>query len=111
MARGGEAPVEVDRAADADPRGAAPDVDLVPVRRARPEHDRPADEVGVVVLEVDAERLGELARAVAQLARRATGPRRARISSIPSIGSSARMSTAAPTPSGSQTALSSAWMP
>ena len=38
-------------------------------------------------------------------------PRRARISSTPSSGSSARISTAAPTPSASQTALSSAWMP
>ena len=38
-------------------------------------------------------------------------PRRSRISSMPSTGSSARISTAAPTPSGSQTALSSAWMP
>ena len=38
-------------------------------------------------------------------------PRRARISSTPSSGSSARISTAAPTPSGSQTAFSSAWMP
>ena len=38
-------------------------------------------------------------------------PRRARIASIPRTGSSARMSTAAPTPSGSHTALSSAWIP
>ena len=38
-------------------------------------------------------------------------PRRSRISSSPSSGSSARISTAAPTPSGSQTAFSSAWMP
>ena len=38
-------------------------------------------------------------------------PRRAYICSIPSSGSSARISTAAPTPSGSQTALNSAWIP
>ena len=38
-------------------------------------------------------------------------PRRSRIAARPSSGSSARISTAAPTPSGSQTALSSAWMP
>ena len=37
--------------------------------------------------------------------------RRARIRSRPSSGSSARISTAAPVPSSSQTALSSAWMP
>ena len=38
-------------------------------------------------------------------------PRRSRISSMPSVGSSARISAAAPTPSGSATAFSSAWMP
>ncbi len=38
-------------------------------------------------------------------------PRRARIASSPSSGSSARISTAAPTPSASVTAFSSAWMP
>jgi alkylation response protein AidB-like acyl-CoA dehydrogenase len=38
-------------------------------------------------------------------------PRRSRIASRPAIGSSARISTAAPTPSGSQTTLTSAWMP
>ena len=37
--------------------------------------------------------------------------RRARISSMPSIGSSARIRTAAPTPSASATAFMSAWMP
>ena len=38
-------------------------------------------------------------------------PRRERISAMPSSGSSARIRTAAPTSSGSHTALSSAWMP
>ncbi len=38
-------------------------------------------------------------------------PRRDRISPDPRSGSSARISTAAPTPSSSQTAFSSAWMP
>ncbi len=38
-------------------------------------------------------------------------PRRARIRSIPASGCRARISTAAPTPGGSQTAFSSAWMP
>ncbi len=38
-------------------------------------------------------------------------PRRERIAARPSSGSSARISTAAPTSSGSHTALSSAWMP
>jgi hypothetical protein len=41
----------------------------------------------------------------------ACSPRRSRITSSAAIGSSARISTAAPTPSGSQTALTSAWMP
>ena len=41
----------------------------------------------------------------------ASTPRRSRIRSIPSTGSSARISTAAPTPSRSHTALTSAWMP
>ena len=38
-------------------------------------------------------------------------PRRARITSMPSTGSSARIRTAAPTPSGSATAFSSEWIP
>ena len=38
-------------------------------------------------------------------------PRRARISSIPSTGSSARISTAAPTPGRSHTAFRQAWIP
>ena len=38
-------------------------------------------------------------------------PRRERISARPSNGSNARMRTAAPTSSGSHTALSNAWMP
>ena len=42
---------------------------------------------------------------------RATPAARAHDARCPSSGSSARISTAAPTPSGSQTALSSAWMP
>jgi hypothetical protein len=37
--------------------------------------------------------------------------RRSRISSTPSTGSSARISTAAPTPSSSATAFSSEWIP
>ena len=42
---------------------------------------------------------------------RSSTPRLARMSSTPASGSSARISTAAPTPSGSQTAFSSAWIP
>ncbi len=38
-------------------------------------------------------------------------PRRSRIASSAAIGSSARISTAAPTPAGSQTRFTSAWMP
>ena len=63
-----------------------------------------------VEVEPDAERLGELARPRAESSARSR-PRRARIASRPASGSSARISTAAPTPSGSHTALSSAWMP
>ena len=43
--------------------------------------------------------------------RRGASPRRARISSRPAVGSSARISTAAASPSGSATALSRLWMP
>ena len=38
-------------------------------------------------------------------------PRRSRMAAMPATGSSARISTAAPVPSGSHTALTSAWMP
>ena len=61
--------------------------------------------------EPDAQRLGQLARAVAQLAPCAAargGPPSPRARPA---GSSARISTAAPTPSGSHTAFSSEWMP
>ena len=43
--------------------------------------------------------------------RRGASPRRARIRSRPAVGSSARISTAAASPSGSATALSRLWMP
>ena len=46
-----------------------------------------------------------------QRSSRRSSPRRSRMRSTPSSGSSARISTAAPTPSSSQTALSRAWMP
>ena len=46
-----------------------------------------------------------------QSSRGRSRPRRAAIRSRPSSGSSARISTAAPMPSASQTALSSEWMP
>ena len=80
-------------------------------RRARAEPHRAVDEARRVLGELDAERLGQLARPGAEVdvAPRARAARAC--SSIPSRGSSARMSTAAPTPSGSQTAFSSAWMP
>ena len=43
--------------------------------------------------------------------RTASTPRRSRMWSIPSTGSSARMSTAAPTPAGSHTAFNSECTP
>ncbi len=80
--------------------------------RGRPENTiGPSVEVAAVVLELDRERLRQLARPRAQVlgaldsrAGRASPP-------TPSSGSSARISTAAPTPSGSLTAFSSAWIP
>ena len=70
----------------------------------------PSCEARAVQVEPDAERLGELARA------RCRGPRAVEPAAgahrvETSIGSSARISAAAPTPSGSQTAFSRAWMP
>ena len=71
-------------------------VDVLPARRRRLDRDRPGGEVGRVVLELDAERLRELARARAEVAR-ALAARGARAcASSPSSGSSARISTAAP---------------
>ena len=85
-----------------------------PRRLAREDADGPVVEIAAVLGQLDAERLGQLAgpRAEILVAHRSpAGARRARIGSIPSSGSSARIRTAAPTPSASQTALSSAWMP
>ena len=73
--------------------------------------DRPARERRAVQVEPDAERLGELAGARAEVLVARRGRAGARIRSMPSSGSSARISTAAPTPSSSATAFSSAWMP
>ena len=75
------------------------------------DHDRPAQQVGAVVLELDAQRLRELAGPRAETLDRARARGARASASIPSSGSSALISTAAPTPSGSQTAFSSAWMP
>ena len=88
-----------------------------PVTYARPAGRRRIDATGPSTqvdvsfsLEPDPQRLGELARAVAQSSR-APAAARAHQRPGPRSGSSARISTAAPTPSGSQTAFSSAWMP
>ena len=51
------------------------------------------------------------ARAAEQTARPSRGSRSGPLSETPRAGSKARISTAAPTPSSSQTAFSSAWMP
>ena len=109
--RGAEAPRQLGRLRDPDPR-ARRRSRRPPSPAARgPIRTGPSSEVGAVVLELDAERLGELARARAEVLDALAG-RGARASRrCPSSGSSARISTAAPTPSGSQTALSSAWMP
>ena len=64
-----------------------------------------------VELQADAERLGQLARARAEVLGALEAAPRAHRARRPSSGSSARISTAAPTPSGSATALSRAWMP
>ena len=87
-----------------------------PASRARAARiaDRAAAQVAAVLGERDAERLRELARPRAQLRSRAAAPSAARARASarsPARGASARISTAAPTPSGSQTAFSSAWTP
>ena len=70
----------------------------------------PAARSVVLCSSVDAQRLAELARAGAQVLEPVEPAPRAHVPD-PSSGSSARISTAAPTPSASQTALSRAWMP
>ena len=96
-ARRAEAPRQLGGLRDPDPR-VDDDLDVAPGPRPRRDHDRPDREVAAVVLELDVQRLGELARPRAEVSRGARRPRRSRISSIPSSGSSARISTAAPTP-------------
>ena len=107
-----EAPGQLDRVGDADPRTRRPRRHRASrLRRGRIAH-RTVREVAAVIGQLDAQRLRELAGPRAELRRASLAtPRRSRISSIPSSGCSARISTAAPTPSGSQTALSIAWMP
>ena len=105
-----EPPRQLGRLRDPDPR-ARDDLRVLPAGRPRPSADRPGDQVAAVEAELDVERLGQLAGTRAQLLRAAAAPRRARMVSMPLSGSSARTSTAAPTPSGSQTTLNSAWMP
>ena len=87
-------------------------------RFARADANRPAREIAAVLGELDPERLRELAGPGAELlvahrGRPARAERRAaRAHRLdPRERLSARISTAAPTPSGSQTAFSSAWMP
>ena len=108
--RGAEPPRQVRRLRDADPR---PDDEPrpLPAARRRADPDGTVAHARVVVDELDAERLRQLARARSRGRPGASGPRRIAIVPRPSIGSRARMSTAAPTPSGSTTTLASAWMP
>ena len=105
--RHAEPPRQLDRLGDPDPLP-GDDVDGLPPRRRRLDDHRPGRQVRPVVLERDARAPGSASPVPSRGRRR---PRRASMCSSPSSGSSARISTAAPTPSGSQTALSSAWMP
>ena len=62
--------------------------------------------------QVDAERLGRGGPGPAQSRRSGIrGPRRRRITSRPAVGARARISTAAPRPSSSQTRFMHQWMP
>ena len=70
----------------------------------------PAIRSALVVAQLDVQRLGQLARARAELAL-GLQPAAAAHQLEPAVGSSARISTAAPTSSGSHTALIIAWMP
>ena len=110
-----ETPRQLDCLGDADPPTGH--YRLLALIGGCADHDRAAAQIAPVLRQSDAQRLGELARpehsSVSPIGLPSPAPapfaaRRARICSIPSSGSSARISTAAPTPSGSQTALSSA---
>src|SRR5438309_1019175 len=68
IARGAEAPVQVDRMGDPDAR-AADDLRVAPRARARADPDRPAREARPVLRQPDAERLRELSRARAEIVR------------------------------------------
>ena len=105
-----EAPGQLDGLRDADPRRRST---MRGARAGRPRQDldRPVEQRGAVQLEPDPERLGQLARARAEVLDALEAARAPRISSMPSTGSSARIRTAAPSPSGSATKFSSAWMP
>ena len=102
-----EAPGQLGRLGDADP-GA---LDQPRRGRARLDRDRPAGEQAPVQLQADAQRLGQLAGARAQVLGALEPAAAVHLVEARRVGSSARISTAAPTPSGSHTALSRAWMP
>ena len=109
-ARRAEAPGALDGLGDPDP-GAGEDLRPRAVL-GRQDQERVAGEVGAVVGEADAERLGQLARPRAEVGRRRAPARGARASPrTPALGSRARISTAAASPSGSATKLSRLWMP
>jgi hypothetical protein len=93
---------------------------VMPMRReltiacgAGPGRDRdgPFTQIAAVVRELDAERLCQLARGRAELLEHARVRGAHASARFPRSGSSARISTAAPTPSGSATAFSIAWTP
>ena len=101
-AGGAEAPRQLGRLGDPDPRARS---------RPRPRATRPRAAAARTAARSSeaplssrpiAERLGELARARAELARLARARAARRIRSIPRVGSSARISTAAALPSGSR---------
>ena len=82
VARRAEAPRQLDRPGDADPRTGGRSSQRRPGRRPAIATG-PRAQVGAVVVEPDPERLGELAGPRAQVGERGRSPRRARISSTP----------------------------
>ena len=103
-----EAPRQLDRARDADPL-AGDDPRRRPGRRGSTSIGPPTSDVSFSDSPIPSACVsfpGPEHRSTSR-----SSPRRSRIRSMPSTGSSARISTAAPTPSSSDTAFSSAWIP
>ncbi len=106
-----EAPGALDRLGDADPGTGELSRPPNPARASEASSERVAGQVGTVLARGRRRAPRSACPGPSRGRGRVDPPRRARIASSPAVGSSARISTAAASPSGSATTLRRAWMP